>query len=316
MTRPPVLVIDIGGTKIAAGIAFSDGRIEHQQTRRTFGSAGKIILHQVIELARVVMAMSKTPPSAVGVSTGGDVDRNTGSVVYATTTIPDWQGIPLRAQLESALGLPVSVENDGNAMALGEALYGAGRGQRCVIGIVVGTGIGGGIVIDRKLYRGAQGFAGRLGHIIVDYSERQPCTCGATGCLEAYAASLALVADFRKQIGDTRIRELGLAESFGVKEIAELAEAGYAAAAEVIARGAFFLGIGIASLLNLLNPDIVIIGGGVAQIGTRYLEEVRRVAYARAQRSVKDTPIVPALLGTNANLIGAAEVAWQAIESR
>ncbi len=101
-----------------------------------------------------------------------------------------------------------------------------------------------------------------------------------------------------------------------VKLFCILAEAGHAAAAEVIARGAFFLGIGIASLLNLLNPDIVIIGGGVAQIGTRYLEEVRRVAYARAQRSVKDTPIVPALLGTNANLIGAAEVAWQAIESR
>ncbi len=307
--REPVVVIDIGGTKIAGAIAFPDGHIAHHQTRPTLGDGGGDgIMRRVIELAQTLVAASQVKPAAIGVATGGDVDNETGAIVYATATIPGWQGMPVRARLEATLGLRAYVDNDGNAMALGEAIYGAGRGAAQGIGVVVGTGIGGGIVLDRKIYRGAHGFAGRLGHIIVDYSAQQPCTCGAAGCLEAYAASLALIAEYKKHSGAQT-----LAPEFGVKEIAQLAESGDAIAAQVIRRGAFFLGIGIASLLNLLNPDVVIVGGGVAQIGDRYFAEIRRVTRERAQGSVRDTPIVPATLGPQANLIGAAELAWQGI---
>jgi glucokinase len=306
--REPVLVIDIGGTKIAGAIAFPDGRIEYYQTRPTRGvEGGDAIMRRAIELAQAIIVAGETKLVAMGVSTGGDVGHN-GEIVYATATIPGWQGMAVRARLEAALGLRVFVDNDGNAMALGEAMFGAGRGYAHILGIVVGTGIGGGIVLNRKIYRGAQGFAGRLGHVIVDFTEQQPCTCGGAGCLEAHAASLALIADYKK-----RTNPPSRDPSFGVKEIAQLAESGDVIAVQVIQRGAYFLGIGIASFLNLFNPDRVIVGGGIAQIGERYFAEVRRVAHARAQGSVRDTPIVPATLGTHANLIGAAELAWQGL---
>lgn len=307
--REPVLVIDIGGTKIASAIAFPDGHIEQHQTRPTPSTeGGNAIIQRVIELAQTIVSSSQVKPTAIGVSTGGDVGHE-GEIVYATATIPGWQGMPVRARMESALGLRTFVDNDGNAMALGETLFGAGRGYKHVIGIVVGTGIGGGIVLDQKIYRGAKGFAGRLGHIIVDFAEQQPCTCGGAGCLEAYAASLALIAEYKRQT-----QAQSFAPGFGVKEIAQLAESGDAVAAQVIRRGAFYLGIGVASFLNVLNPDVVVIGGGIAQIGEWYFAEVRRVARERAQGSVKDTPILPATLGPNANLMGAAELAWQGIE--
>ncbi len=310
MKREPVIVIDIGGTKIAGAMAFPDGRIEQQQTRPTLGiEGGDAIMCRVIELAHTIIAASAIAPNAIGVSTGGDVGHE-GEIVYATATIPGWQGMPVRARLKAALGLRAFVDNDGNAMALGEAMFGAGRGRKHVIGVVVGTGIGGGIVLDQKIYRGAYGFAGRLGHIIVDFTEQQPCTCGGAGCLEAHAASLALIAEYRK-----RANAESLDPGFGVKEIAALAENGNEIAAQVIQRGAYFLGVGIASFLNLFNPDIIIVGGGVAQIGETYFAEVRRVARARAQGSVCATPIVPALLGTHANLIGAAELAWQGLKN-
>jgi len=309
MNREPVLAIDIGGTKIAGAIAFPDGRIEQHQTRATRGDeGGEAIMRRVIELAQTIVAASAITPAAIGVATGGDVGH-AGEIVYATATIPGWQGMAVRARLEAALGRRAFVDNDGNAMALGEAILGAGRGHAHVIGVVVGTGIGGGIVLDQKIYRGAHGFAGRLGHLIVDHTEQQPCTCGGAGCLEAHAASLALIADYKNQ---AHLESLD--PGFGVKEIAQLAENGNEIATQVIQRGAYFLGIGIASLLNVFDPDIIIVGGGVAQIGATYFAEARRVAHARAQGSVRDTPIVPALLGTHANLIGAAEIAWQGLE--
>jgi len=305
--RDPVLVVDIGGTKIACGIAFPDGRVESMQIEPTRASeGGDAILDRVIALARSVRASSQIAPSAIGVGTAGDVDPTTGAISYATATIPNWLGQPIRAGMQDAFALPTFVDNDGNVMALGETIFGAGRGHRTIIGITVGTGIGGGIVIDRSIYRGARGFAGRIGHIIVDFENRQPCTCGGAGCLEAYASTPPIIADFARQSGTN-------VERIGVKEIAEFAIAGNEIARRVIQRGAFFLGVGIASLVNALNPETVIVGGGVAQIGETYFSEVRRVARARAQTSVKDTPIVPAQLGTNANLIGAAELAWQGL---
>lgn len=183
--------------------------------------------------------------------------------------------------------------------------------------MTIGTGIGRGIVIGGKIYRGAQATAGRIGHIIVDYTGSRPCTCGGYGCLEAYASATAITGEFVRAIGDERIQtELGLETLvLGVKDIAALAAAGHAEAQKVIQRGAMFLGIGIASLLNLLSPDRVIIGGGVAQIGESYLSEVRRVAQARAQGPSRSTPIIAARLGTRANLLGAAELAWRKSES-
>jgi glucokinase len=303
--REPVLVVDIGGTKIACGIALPDGRIASVQIEPTRApDGGEATLQRVIALVQSVRRTSQIAPAAIGIGTAGDVDPATGAINYATATIPNWLGLPIRVRVQNALALPTFVDNDGNVMTLGETIFGAGRGQQTIVGITVGTGIGGGIVIDGRIYRGAHGFAGRIGHIIVDYENRQSCTCGGAGCLEAYAAALPMIADFAR-------RTKTGSEPIGVKEITELAATGNAIAQDVIRRGAFFLGVGIASLVNALNPETVIVGGGVAQIGETYFAEVRRVAHERAQPSVQDTPIVPAQLGMNANLIGAAELAWQ-----
>jgi glucokinase len=303
--RDPVLVVDIGGTKIACAIALPDGRVESIEIEPTRAAeGGDAILQRVIALAHSVRQTSQITPSAVGVGTAGDVNPLTGTISYATATIPNWLGLRIRARMQSALSLPTFVDNDGNVMALGETMFGAGRGQQTIVGITVGTGIGGGIVIDGRIYRGAKGFAGRIGHIIVDFENRQPCACGGAGCLEAYAAAVPMIADFAQRAGMS-------VEGIGVKEIAAFAVAGNGIAQGVIQRGAFFLGVGIASLLNVMNPDVVIVGGGVAQIGETYFAEVRRVVRERAQPSVRDTPIVPAELGTKAVLVGAAELAWQ-----
>jgi glucokinase len=303
--RDPVLVLDVGGTKIACGIALPDGQVASIQTEPTRAlEGGDAVLQRAIALAQSVRRASRIAPAAIGIGTAGDVDPETGAISYATATIPHWLGLPMRARVQAALALATFADNDGNVMTLGEAIFGAGRGHRTIVGITVGTGVGGGIVMEGRIYRGARGFAGRIGHLIVDYENRQPCTCGGTGCLEAYAAAKPLIAEFARRAGTN-------VEPIGVKEIAEFAAAGNKVARQVIQRGASFLGVGIASLVNLLNPEMVIVGGGVAQIGETYFAEVRRVVCARAQPSVSDTPVVPAQLGTQANLIGAAELAWQ-----
>lgn len=315
MPRASVLVLDIGGTKIAGGIVNPGGTLQNHATIPTRpAEGGSAVLDRVVALAQRMAVDYPEHLDAVGIATAGDVDPHTGAISYATATIPHWLGLPVRDRLAAGLGLPAFVDNDGNAMALGEALDGAGRSYRSIVAIVVGTGIGGGIVLDGHIQRGAHGAAGRLGHVIVDYRGRRPCPCGGAGCLEALAAAPALVADFRERVGDAGIRARGAEpEALDVRALATWALAGDSEAAGAIQRGAFYLGVGIASLLNTLDPDIVVVGGGVAQVGETYFAEVRQVARDRAQPLVKATPIVPAHLGPQANLIGAAELAWQGL---
>jgi glucokinase len=316
------LAIDIGGTKIAAGIVRPGGEVtllKHIPTEAQQG--GEAVMLRVINLAEqlTVEASSLGKMSAliaVGVGTAGQVTPGSGEIAFATSALPGWRGMPVRRRLETALGLPAFVENDANAMALGETYYGAGKGHRYVIGLTVGTGVGGGIVIDGRVYHGAAGFANNIGHLQIDYQGQRQCPCGRYGCMEAYASSGPLVQDFIDSIGVQRLQqELNLEpENMDVKQIADLARMGIMEAQGTIVRGARFLGIGIATLLNLINPEIVTIAGGIAQIGEKYFSAIRDTVLERAMPTVNQTPIVPAILGTNANLIGAACHAWQGIE--
>lgn len=316
----PALAIDIGGTKIAGGLVSPDGQIallRHLPTEAQQG--GEALIRRVIALAetlRQAASREGLTPVAIGLGTAGFVHPHSGVVTFATAALPDWQGMPVRQQVEQALGLPTFVDNDVHVMALGEAIFGAGRGHRHLIGLTVGTGVGGGVVIDGRLYHGAWGSAGAAGHLIIDYQGRRQCPCGRYGCLEAYAAAPVIMADFVRRVGKGYIRrELGLEPGLiGVKEIAALAQAGRPEALGVIQRGAEFLGVGIAAMVNLLNPELVVVGGGVAQIGELYFARVRQVVRERALPHVAETPILPALLGPQANLVGAAELAWQGLE--
>jgi glucokinase len=244
---------------------------------------------------------------ALGIGSAGDIDPNTGCVVFATDSIPAWAGTPLRTHFETALDLPVAVDNDGNAMALGEARFGAARGGRHVIGLTVGTGIGGGLILDGRVFHGRMGVAGAAGHIVIQAAHGLPCVCGGRGCLEMYASGPAIETAYQ------RLR--GTSVTGGVKALQRLAEAGDDAARLAIAGGASALGVGIASLLNLLNPDCVVIAGGVAQLGEPYLEQVRAAVHLHAKAPMRDTPILPSALGVQANLIGAAALAWDRLDA-
>jgi glucokinase len=316
----PALAIDIGGTKIAGGLVNPGGQIallRHLPTEAQQG--GEALIRRVIALAETLRQTASTEglePVAIGLGTAGFVHPQTGVVTFATAALPGWQGMPVRQRVEQALGLPTFVDNDVHVMALGEAVFGAGRGHRHLIGLTVGTGVGGGVVINGRLYHGAWGSAGAAGHLIIDYQGRRQCPCGRYGCLEAYAAAPVIIADFVRRVGKGFIRrEMGLEPGLiGVKEIAALAQAGQPEAQTAIRRGAGFLGVGIATLVNLLNPELVVIGGGVAQIGELYFARVRQVVRERALPHVAGTPILPALLGPQANLVGAAELAWQGLD--
>jgi len=319
--RGPILAIDIGGTKIAGGLVAADGQVSlARQVPSEAQQGGETVIQRAIALAlalRDQALASGRAPVAIGVGSAGDIQPETGVVTFATASIPDWTGMPIRQRIEAALALPAFVDNDGNVMALGEAVFGAGQGCLDMIGLTVGTGIGGGIIVDGRIYHGADRVAGALGHIIIDYREQRPCACGGAGCLEAYAASPAIVADFVRSAGQTHLAESGLdPERIGVKEIAELAHKGDVTAQAVIQRGAYYLGIGIASLLRVLNPAKVVVAGGVSQIGEMYMAEVRRVAHQRAKGLAGRSPILLATLGTQANLVGAAELAWQGLGHR
>ena len=319
-TDPSVVAIDIGGTKIAGGLVTADGQIHalrrvpteaHQGGEDVMRRVNLLVGELIAEGKRTSAALS---PVAIGVGTAGWVEPKSGVITFATSALPGWKGMPIKERLQVAHSLPTFVDNDADVMALGEAVFGAGRGQRYVLGLTAGTGIGGGIVINGKIYHGAHGYAGAMGHIIIDYRSTRQCPCGRFGCLEAYASTPGLVEEFIQVVGREYLHERGLDPTgIGIKEIADLAKGGDDQAWQIIQNGAEYLGTGIATLVNLFNPDVVIIGGGAANIGAPYFEKIRQVASTHALPTVAGTPILPALLGTKANLVGAAWFAFQGL---
>ena len=312
----PILAIDIGGTKLAGGVVSPDGSVHLARTVPTAAwEGGEAVMKRVIDLAQSLLTTSQTypvlRPVEIGVGTGGLLKLPEGVILSATSAIPNWAGMRVRDRLSEALGMPVSIDTDGNAMVLGEALFGAGKNHAMVIGITVGTGIGGGIAVDGKIFHGAHGFSNNIGHMVLRHHGRL-CPCGKRGCLEAYASAPVMVADFTARVGRDRLQaDFGLQPGkFGVKELARLASESLPEAIAALQQGADYLGSGIASLINLLDPDIVVIGGGAAQSGDIYFDRLQATVAGQVLSSGARIPIVPAVLKANANLVGAACIAW------
>jgi len=321
VSDPPVVAIDIGGTKIAAALVTPDGRTHALINLPTEAKqGGEAVMERVQNLVDELIQISIAPgaritPAAVGVGTAGQVALKRGVISFATSALPGWVGMPVKDRLEQACGLPVFVENDANVMALGESAFGAGRGCRHIIGLTVGTGVGGGIIIDGRIYHGAHGIAGGIGHIHIDYRGQRQCPCGRYGCLEAFASTQGIVAEYLQVAAPEVVENLGITpDQLGVKQIAALAYAGDADAWGAILRGAEYLGVGITTLINLFDPEIVVVGGGIANLGDPYFDRVRTVVRDSVLPSLAETPILPAQLGDQANLIGAACIAWQGLE--
>lgn len=293
----PALGIDIGGTKTAAAIVGPDGSLLGEPvvlpTPATEGA--EAIIATVIRCARQVLAQSTVTVTAAGVGSAGVIDRH-GVVTSATDLLHGWTGTPLAARISDGLGLPVTVLNDVHAAALGEAALGAARGRHRVLVVAVGTGIGGALIRDGELDLGPGGIAGSVGHLPISRSLGRSCSCGVPDHVEAHASGPAI---------ERTYRELG-GEATGLRRIAERQAAGETLAGRAIREGARALGEGIAAAANLLDPDCIVVGGGVAELGAVLLDTVRRTYRERVLPPAREVPVVSASLGPGAALVGAA----------
>lgn len=308
MTVPHVLAIDIGGTKIAAAIMDADGKLHHVASRPTPARAGATEIlaataalgHEVREAA----AADGVDVTAAGVGASGAIDPTRGVVTYAGATLAGWAGTRVADELARAFALPVVAENDVNAVALGELHYGAGQGLTDVLVVAVGTGVGGALIIGGDVYHGATFSVGELAHLLVDLKGGRLCNCGQFGHLEAYAAGPAIAARY----GDLA-RSV---ETFDLRVVAGRAEAGDSLARQAISEGAEILGRALAGLLCVLDPQALIVGGGVADLGAIWWTPFSAALRAGPVPGPAGVQILPARHGGRAVLLGAG---WLALGS-
>ena len=306
--------VDVGGTKVLGGVVDASGKVLATSRRDTPREGGGELTKTIAEVALELMQSHSV--SAVGVSAAGFVssDRKT---MLATPNIADWNGVQLDLELTKLIGLPVVIENDANAAAWGEAKFGAGRNQAHMMMLTIGTGVGGGIVVNNQLYRGAFGIAAEFGHLRV-VPEGHLCGCGARGCFEQYASGSALRRHAREAISaspdlarNLLARGDGTIDGLTGQAITEAARDGDAVALAAFQTTAQYLGAGIASLAVLLDPSCVVIGGGVIDAGEILLAPTRE-AMKRYMPFAGKHPypeIVAAELGNEAGLVGVADLA-------
>jgi glucokinase len=306
--------VDVGGTKVLGGVVDASGKVLATSRRDTPREGGSELTKTIAEVALELMQSHSV--NAVGVSAAGFVssDRKT---MLATPNIADWNGVQLDLELEKLIGLPVVIENDANAAAWGEAKFGAGRNQAHMMMLTIGTGVGGGIVVNNQLYRGAFGIAAEFGHLRV-VPEGHLCGCGARGCFEQYASGSALRRHAREAISaspdlarNLLARGDGTIDGLTGQAITDAAREGDAVALAAFQTTAQYLGAGIASLAVLLDPSCVVIGGGVIDAGEILLAPTRE-AMKRYMPFAGKHPypeIVAAELGNEAGLVGVADLA-------
>ncbi|MBD3333854.1 ROK family protein [candidate division GN15 bacterium] len=306
--------IDIGGTSVKFGLTDQSGKVLFRDQRPTQSDKGaKPLMHMVTNIAERLLFFAAEEEHDVrwlGVGTPGAVDFKTGKVVGPSPNIPGWQGMELGEILRDRLNMPVWVDNDVHAMALAEMRFGAAHGARSVICVTVGTGIGGAVIIDGKVWHGATCSAGELGHMGINYDADQVHS-GVPGSIETYCASRAITDRVKKRLkgGLTPAFEEVLGgdlDSLTIRKLFAALKKGDELAREVLDETAYYLGYGLAGVVNLLNPEVVVLGGGVVDGGGGFMEDVathiRKIAFDSA---VEQLRIVKASLGNDAGFIGA-----------
>ena len=315
-----IIGVDLGGTKISAGALSEDGKSAHGirsiSTQAELGAEG--VVERIIGLIEGVIldTINETGGTAtrkdfIGIGAGapGPLDREKGIVVVAPNL--GWRNFPLSDRISKRFGIPVVLDNDANCATVGEWWLGAARGGRNVVGVTIGTGIGGGLIFDGKLYHGASDVAGEIGHTTIDVNGRY-CKCGNYGCLEAYASGPAIATRAREALIREDTASMlpamvdGQLDRITAEIVYDAAKKGDGLANEIVRDTARYLGAGIATLLNVINPDVVVIAGGVTRAGEALFgplrTEVRRRAFSPAVEAVR---IVPAELPGTAGVVGA-----------
>jgi glucokinase len=291
------LALDIGGTKIAAGLVDADGTLVHSAKLPTPDGDAEAVWTVVDTLLTEALAEADGRVRGVGISSAGPIDLPGGTV--SPINIIEWQHFPIVERVSALVGAPVRLGGDGLCMALGERWRGAGRGAQFLLGMVVSTGVGGGLVLDGAPYDGRTGNAGHVGHVVVD-PDGGPCTCGGRGCVETIAAGPRM-AQWARENGWEAPAEAD------AKELADAANAGDQVALRAFRRGATAVAAMIASVGAVCDLDLVVIGGGVAKSGPLLFDPVREAlaGYARLD-FLRGLRVLPAELGGDAGLVGAA----------
>ncbi len=303
---------DVSGAALRAALVAADGQVVER--REAALERGGDVTAQVARMVTELRDAAQGGVAALGVGVPGLVNPETGRVVISSGLPAAARG-DFAAELKGATGLPVTLENDANAAAFGEYTVGAGRGSRHMFYVTIGDGIGGAIILDGRLWHGASGFAGEFGHITID-PEGIECTCGNTGCLETVASAPNIVRRTHERLyrdGTSSLSRLAMNKAFTAADVAREATNGDDFALLMIERTGRYIGTAVAAVINLLNPERIILGGGVMEAGELILSPIIREAGRRAfQPCFEATHIVAASLGTDAVPIGAAMLARDA----
>ena len=318
-----LLGIDLGGTKILTAVTNRQGKMLSRDLSITPAEEGQqAVVKSILKSAGRALNQANIAASnltAIGLGAPGLSNPETG-ILFTSPNLPGWKDVPLRDIIQKELGKKTFLINDANAAAVGELYFGAGRGVRNFIYITVSTGIGGGIITDGHIYIGSTGTAGELGHMVID-DQGPLCNCGNTGCWEILASGTALAMAARRRIKEGMATSIltyadGNLEKINAKAIHAAAQAGDNLAMGLIARTAYYLGVGLANIINIFNPEVIVIGGGLSNIGDMLLkpafEEASQRAFKQAYRTVR---FASAELGLNSGVLGAAAFAFEQIRS-
>lgn len=307
-----VLCIDLGGTNLRVALLSADGTLlERVQQPTPADAPPQAVVQLLLDLGRQLLArrsLSFADLGGIGVAAPGPLDPEAG-IIWDAPNLPTWNNVPLRQWLEQQTGLRVAIGNDANLGALGEHRYGVARGVRHMVYLTLSTGIGGGLILDGRLYLGATGTAGEIGHMVVEL-DGPPCGCGRRGCLEAIASGTAIARQAREALQTPQGAHSQLAnvplDELEARHVFAAAEQGDALARAILGRSAAALGAGLASLLHLFDPELLVFGGGLTRQPALLLEpalaEMRRRAFPQPAQAVRVERVA---LGDNSNLYGA-----------
>jgi len=308
------LGIDIGGTDIKGGTVNKNGSIINEMTITSEVEKGvDHVLERITDLVRQLeqSAGEKNTIAGVGLGIPGQIDFDN-QILLNSPNLPLFKNIDVPSRLKSSLHLPVVWDNDANLAALGEFTYGAGKNVSEMMMITLGTGIGSGLILRNEIYHGCKGFGGEFGHLSIN-PDGPKCNCGSHGCVEAYAGTKGIIRTFEEitKAGTRTLLNKDDIKELTPKKISKAAEKGDQAAAETYNKVGFYIGVGLAGVVNLLNLEMIVVGGGIAKAGNLILDPVRKAVKEYTLEDPGDIiNIVPAKLGNKAGLIGAAHLAF------
>lgn len=303
--------IDLGGTKLRSIVADGSGRVLASDIGFSHTKDGlEAVLDRMtasLQASLEEAGVEKSELAALGIASPGAVDSSRG-IVPSAPQLPGWRDVPLARLMEERTGLPVRLENDATAAALGEHRFGAGRGSRYMIYLTVSTGIGGGIIIDGELYSGTSGAAGELGHVVIDL-HGPPCGCGSRGCLESLASGTAIARRGKEVVERGESETLARLSREGGPVTAEMmqraAEMGDEASTEAFRQAGEYFGVALAGFVNIFNPEVIVIGGGVARAGDLILVQARATMEALAMdQPLRDVRLALSELGDLGGALG------------